>query len=126
MHRLIAGIVLLTFLVACSESAPAEPNKDDRCVSAKRITAEVDAYGKALKAQTPDAKVDDFYVELARGKVDSDALGLVDSQQKSLQVVSDNPRCFGVARVADARRMLKVIDPAMLKATKLLASAQTN
>jgi hypothetical protein len=65
-----------------------------------------------------------FYTDLTRSKVDPAAFGLVENQQSSLQVVSDNPTCFGVMKVSDARRALKRIDPALAEAFRLLMAEQ--
>lgn len=122
MIRILASVALLTFLAACGSSSPSSSTDEARCSSAKKIVGEVRQFAKGLQDQDPDIKVDDFYRDLARGRVNTSALGVVDSQQKAHQIVSDNPRCFGVAKVADARRALNIIDPAMAEATRLLAA----
>lgn len=119
MIRLLAGLASLIVLGACGSSAPSSSADEARCSSAKKLEIEARQFAKGLQDQDPEVKVEDFYRDLARGKVNTSAVGVVDSQQKAHQIVSDNPLCFGVAKVADARRALNIINPAMAEATRL-------
>lgn len=114
----LGGITLLV-LAACGGSDEA---KDARCADAADAVKETRAYAKDLQEQQPDISAADFYTDLASSKVNTLAMGLVDLEQQSFQLISDNSGCFDVVQVAEARRVLKRIDPALNEATRLLAS----
>jgi hypothetical protein len=125
MFRASGVLLLLALLSACGGCAGDDSSENDRCVSAKNIVEKIEAYGKKLEDQDPAIRVDDFYIDLATSKVNPVAFGLVENQQSSLQVISDNPTCFGVSQVSDARRALKRIDPAIADAFRLLMVEQS-
>lgn len=122
MFRTLIGLVLMTSVAACSADSPTTTTSSEaeRCPSAKKAVKGADDFLAGLQEQNPDVDPMDFYRDLARGKVNTAAYGIVSSQQRSLQVVSDNALCFAVGRVAEARMSLNIVNPAMVEATRLL------
>lgn len=121
MNRVLCSAVLLaamTSLSACSDSSDSDSSKDARCTSAEKAVSGAKTFERKLVDQDPDVTMERFFSDLARGKVGA-ALGLADTQQKVHQLISDSPTCFSVVEVADARRALNILNPAMAEATRL-------
>lgn len=123
MVRMSWVAVLFVALAACgsgSDEAASEAGKaESRCVSAEKAAKASITYAEKLKEQSPGFDPQRFYTKLEQGKVDTTGFGVVETEQMSHQIISDNPECFSVVKVAEARRFLKRVDPLLLEAVRL-------
>ena len=128
MKPFLVSVLVLMSLVGCGEaSEPSEVSSSKRCDVATALEKQYEKEVELTRNQiskNPDTAELRFHRDLERGKVFFDGFRMVSVQQRVYQVISDNPTCFKVGEVSDARMALKIIDAAILRASSLAAKTQ--
>ncbi len=98
-------LILLTAVSGCGSSAG-----DDHCTSAQASKTDSKKFAKDLAKQDASFNEADMLKHAAAGDTTEVERGVLYATALTMQVVSDNPRCFAVTEVAEARRALKLFD----------------